>query len=80
MNAQSIRNIPFKADHPMEAPRSSRSEAPASEPPAPRASRTAEEVILGASERSDAPSGAVLAFHVVVTLVLVALAAWFAFG
>jgi len=80
MNARSIRPILFNADHAMEAPRSSRSDTSANEPCVPRTSRTAEEVILGASERSDAPSGAVLAFHVVVTLVLIALAAWFAFG
>ena len=80
MNARSIRPILFNADHAMEAPRSSRSDTSASEPCAPRTSRTAEEVILGPSERSDAPSGALLAFHVVVTLVLIALAAWFAFG
>jgi len=80
MNARSIRPILFNADHAMEAPRSSRSDTSANEPCAPRRGRTAEEVILGASERSDAPSGAVLAFHVVVTLVLIALAAWFAFG
>jgi hypothetical protein len=77
MNARSIRPILFNADQAMEAPRSSRSDTSAGEP---RTARTAEEIILGASERSDAPSRAVLAFHVVVTLALIALAAWFAFG
>ncbi|HET7402431.1 MAG TPA: hypothetical protein VFJ62_11630 [Usitatibacter sp.] len=80
MNARSIRPILFSADPLMEAPRPSRSETPACEPPRPRRTRTAEEIILDASERSDAPSNRVLAFHVVVTLALIALAAWFALG
>ena len=80
MNTQSIRPILFSADHVMEAPRRSRSETSARESPKPRTTRTAEEIILDASERSDAPSKRVLAFHVVVTLILIALAAWFAFS
>jgi len=80
MNAQSIRPILFKADHAMEAPRSSRSETAAREACERRAARTAEEIILGATERRDAPSTRMLVFHIVMTLGLIALAAWFAFG
>jgi len=80
MNARSIRPILFNAYHAMEAPRSSRSETSARDSREARTGRTAEDIILGATERHDAPSGRLLAFHVVVTLVLIALAAWFAFG
>jgi hypothetical protein len=80
MNAPSIRPILFNADHAMDAPRSSRSETSAREPCEARKARTAEEIILGATERRDAPSMGVLAFHIVVTLGLIALAAWFAVG
>jgi hypothetical protein len=78
MNAQSIRPVSFHADHAMEAPRSSRSETSAGDSRKPRTPRTAEEIILGASERRDAPSSGMIAFHVVVMLGLIALAAWFA--
>ena len=80
MNIRSIRPIFFQADHVMEAPHPSRNETPACEPPEPRTTRTAEEIILDASERSDAPSNRVFAFHILVALGLIAAAAWFAFG
>jgi len=46
MNARSIHPILFNADHAMEAPRSSRSDTSASEPCAPRTSRTAVDNLL----------------------------------
>jgi hypothetical protein len=78
MNARSIHPILFHADHAMEAPRSSSSETSARESCKRRTARTAEEIILGATERGEAPSAGVLVFHIVVTLGLIALAAWFA--
>ena len=80
MNAERIFTPAFEAASRMERPLPKRTE-PTAQAPAqqqPRRRQTAEEIILGSGEHRDAPSRGVFVLHVVVTLTLIALAAWFA--